>query len=270
MPRGYILVYILALGLAVSLLGLVWFFQNNSSKTPTASFVNNRKLTELSQKLIGKKIEAAKWKTYQNSQFGFELTYPAYGIVLEEKDNTEGECGQSIKEQKGQILVDNFFEVKVMEGQKSVEDYLESVGARDQYNLESFPGLGADEAVEVLGLKKGAEYAVGYPPLVYVTHIFRKGDRIFLIKDFLHSENIGGCINPKVLDPVRYPQFDNKDWDLKRSFVFFQVKSGDQPVSTCGACPKFSPPSLDFCKNGKIVPGVKNSCGCQLPPSCLP
>lgn len=160
------------------------------------------------------------WKTYQNSQYGFELQYPAKGIVLGEKDNLAGGCGQSIKEQKGQILVDNFFEIKVIGGQKTVEDYLAGIGAKNQYNLESFITSGADEAVEVLGLKKGAEYAVGYPPLVYVTYIFRKGSNIFLIKDFLHSENIGGCINPKVLDPVKYPEFANKDWDLKKSFKF--------------------------------------------------
>jgi len=40
------------------------------------------------------------------------------------------------------------------------------------------------------------------------------------------------------------------------------------PTSTCGSCPKLMPHSPDFCKNGVIVPGAINECGCQLPPTC--
>lgn len=56
--------------------------------------------------------------------------------------------------------------------------------------------------------------------------------------------------------------------------IFDQILSTfkflDQSTPTCGACPQNSPPSADFCKNGKIVAGGKDSCGCQLPPTCLP
>lgn len=228
MPKGYILIYVLALGLAVSLLAGVWYIKNNFSESLGVSpSINNQNLTELSKKIVDQKAEEAKWKRYQNSQYNFELKFPGRGIVLGEKDDLEGECGGAISEKsKGNILVDNFFEIKVAEGQETVENYLASIAAKDQYNLESFTAEGADEAVEVLGLKKGAEYAVGYPPLIYVTHIFRQGERIFLIKDFLHPENIGGCINPKVLDPVKYPKIANKDWNLKKSFKFITVSPG--------------------------------------------
>ncbi|MFH0875700.1 MAG: DUF333 domain-containing protein [archaeon] len=36
----------------------------------------------------------------------------------------------------------------------------------------------------------------------------------------------------------------------------------------CGECPMLSPPGPGFCNDGKIVSGGKNSCGCDLPPSC--
>lgn len=37
----------------------------------------------------------------------------------------------------------------------------------------------------------------------------------------------------------------------------------------CGTCPQLSSPGPDFCKDGTIVAGVKNECGCQGPPTCL-
>lgn len=37
----------------------------------------------------------------------------------------------------------------------------------------------------------------------------------------------------------------------------------------CGECPKLSPPSPDFCKEGTIISGEKDECGCQGPPKCL-
>ena len=36
----------------------------------------------------------------------------------------------------------------------------------------------------------------------------------------------------------------------------------------CGDCPQFAPPPPDWCKDGTIVPGVKDECGCQMPPKC--
>lgn len=38
----------------------------------------------------------------------------------------------------------------------------------------------------------------------------------------------------------------------------------------CGSCPLLSQPSPDFCKDGKIIPGEINECGCQGPPKCEP
>lgn len=43
----------------------------------------------------------------------------------------------------------------------------------------------------------------------------------------------------------------------------------DNCTETCGDCPLLSTPSPDFCKNGTIVAGVKDTCGCQGSPRCL-
>lgn len=36
----------------------------------------------------------------------------------------------------------------------------------------------------------------------------------------------------------------------------------------CGECPQLISPSPDFCKDGEIVSGGKDECGCNLPPTC--
>ncbi len=44
--------------------------------------------------------------------------------------------------------------------------------------------------------------------------------------------------------------------------------NGECP-SECGECPQFVPPSPDFCKDGTIVQGEVDECGCQTHPSCV-
>jgi putative hemolysin len=39
-------------------------------------------------------------------------------------------------------------------------------------------------------------------------------------------------------------------------------------VKDCGECPQLSPPTPDFCKNGRIVAGQIDECGCQGHPIC--
>ncbi len=36
----------------------------------------------------------------------------------------------------------------------------------------------------------------------------------------------------------------------------------------CGECPEFAPPHPDWCKEGTIIPGAKDECGCQMPAKC--
>lgn len=172
------------------------------------------------------------WKTYTNSKYSFQLTYPKEGMLWAEEAYQLGECGGVIKEGAKQtnriltsyvqevIAVDSFFEILALKGPNSIDEYIADIGGKGQYDLFSFEGTGADEAVEVVGLKKGAEYAVGYPPLTYISHIFRKGENLFLIKHFFNPSNLGGCVDPALLDPVAHSHLKIKDWDLKGSFKF--------------------------------------------------
>lgn len=51
-----------------------------------------------------------------------------------------------------------------------------------------------------------------------------------------------------------------------------QIQPGPQPTPTpgvtCGPCSQLMPPHPDFCKDGTIIPGEKDECGCQMPPKC--
>lgn len=165
------------------------------------------------------------WKTYTNSIYGFSLNYPKKGMILGEEDYFEDECGNSIKEKTDalgyHIRFDNFFEVKIIKREKNIEEYLKSIGAYKMYDLEPITGSGADEAVKVIGLKKGSEIAVGYPPLMYTTHIYKKGDNIFSVIG-LENPNKGweGCTAAVVLDPVAHAHLEVRDWDIAKSLKF--------------------------------------------------
>ena len=47
-----------------------------------------------------------------------------------------------------------------------------------------------------------------------------------------------------------------------------QQQQPNEPESTCGVCPEYTPPSPDFCEGGTVVDGGKDECGCQQPPDC--
>lgn len=163
------------------------------------------------------------WKTYINQKYGFSFTYPKEGVIWQEKGYQEGECGQAISEEKDQLFLDNFYKIQIVSWEGTVDDYLISRGAKNQYNIEPLEGSGADEAIKVLNLKKGSEYAVGYPPLVYIDYIYKAspGDFIFLITNFPSPTNKGGCIHPKVLDPAKYAKYINQGWDFGKNFKFY-------------------------------------------------
>lgn len=164
-------------------------------------------------------------KTYTNTKYGFTFSYPAKGITQKGKDFLEVECGDTIKETTDLILVDNLFKIQILDWTKTIDDYLISKGAKKTYEVEQMNNTGADEAVKVLGIKKGLELvSVGYPALMNVSAIYKKGNRLFLIVNFEDASN-AGCINPKDLDHTKYAKYVEQNWDISNSFKFSQNPS---------------------------------------------
>lgn len=222
--------------------------------------------------------KADNFKTYVNTKFGFEFKYPAKGVIQKEKETAEGECGDSIKENADGILVDNFFQIKIMDWQGTIDDYLIQIGARNKYELETIEASNADEAIKVISIKKGLELSsIGFPPLMYVSNIYKKDTNLFIIMHKTHPPepiNLNGCLNPKDLDFTKYPQYANQIWDVAASFKFFpKAKASITPpqservctmeamqcpdgsyVSRIGPNCEFAPCPGSLCKNIDINP----------------
>lgn len=159
-------------------------------------------------------------KTYKNTKYGFEFSYPARGIIQNDQNFQEGDCGNFIKETGNNIFVDNLFKIEIVNWSRTIDDYLIQRGAKNKYDFTPILNSNADEALEVTQIKKGLELvAVGYPPLMNILDIYKKGENIFLIED-LENKNNGGCISPKEVDRAKFPNFANQNWGVKDSFKF--------------------------------------------------
>lgn len=166
-------------------------------------------------------------KTYSNLEYRFKVSYPLRGIIFTEDNLAEGICGQVIKEgesQNGHVIeLDNIIKVEIINWKGTIDEYLASKWARNKYNLLPITGTGADEAIEVLGLKKEAESAVNYSPLANIDQIYKKGSLLYKISLILIPKNQGGCINPAALDSAKYGYFKKQKWDLKKNIKFMTV-----------------------------------------------
>lgn len=198
--------------LVVIIIGIFFFFSQPQSK-PGLQIVSNEVTS----------TPPSPWKTYKNDQYGFEITYPKIGVVVKADGLSEGECGQAIKQEDiypAIILFDNFFEIKIIDFKGSIEDYLKSQRAANIYETTEIASGSANQALAIGNLKKGVEYARGFPPLVYTKAIFKKGDKLFVMKATQIPNNFGGCIAPDMADPVKYPEIAKIKWDLSKSIKF--------------------------------------------------
>lgn len=226
MPKGFALIYLL-LGLVVLILAIdgVVYLSNNSWQKKTVPVA-----IPMATILPTPTPTPNPWKIYKNDQYNFSFNYPEIGMVAGEDDYVQKECGQTIKKVvvKGKevIKVDNFLDIKIIKESESIEDYLKSIRAFSQYDTEPINNSLADEAIKIIGLKKGAEYAVGYPPLIFISHIYRKNNNLFLISKPQAGGNLnsnpGGCINPEFLDPVKHAHLKEVygNWDFSSTFRF--------------------------------------------------
>lgn len=212
----------LVLGLVlIILVAVVGYFYWQSSQNVNVKGVANKKSTVSEIFKTAPTPTPSPWKTYENKDNNFQITYPRKGVTWNKQGYTEGECGLAIREEKGGVTLDNFYRVKVLPYQESLDEYLTSQRGKSAYEMEVIADSGADEATKLLRLKPDFEIAVGYPPLFYIKAVFKKGDRIYLLQEIVHNPtNEGGCVQPSVVDPTQYPDFAKQEWDLVKSIKF--------------------------------------------------
>ncbi|MDO8618443.1 MAG: hypothetical protein Q7R49_00700 [Candidatus Daviesbacteria bacterium] len=200
-----------------TILGIGAFFILNQSQ--------NKAQTKITPQTLVQKVlptpTPSPWKTYLGE--GFEVIYPRAGVIVQDDGYIEGECGAQIKtdpKDKNILLFDNFFKLKEVTWDKTLDEYLISTRAKNAYEVESLDGSGADEAVQLLRLKEGFEVAVGYPPLAFTKAVFKKGEKVYLLQSFNTITNFGGCIMPTIVDPVKYPEVSKQTWDPLTNIKF--------------------------------------------------
>ncbi|MGV8141766.1 MAG: hypothetical protein ACP5NW_04980 [Candidatus Woesearchaeota archaeon] len=74
-----------------------------------------------------------------------------------------------------------------------------------------------------------------------------------------------GCGNGTCLERYRYNNTDN----INNTYRTNRTDNSSINSSLCGPCPQYVPPSPDWCKNGTIVAGSKDKCGCIGTPKCV-
>lgn len=216
--KGFLIVALALLLLLIVIIGAFVVTVKNIKKPFNISSINQ--VVKLNST---PKPTSSSWKSYKNSEFGFEVTYPSYGVIAQKDSLVEGVCGNAIKveaQDKATISVDNFFKIKVIPWNSTVTDYMISQGAGNVYNTASVSASLADEAIELKDLRAGVEYARGYPPLIYVIGLFKKGNSLFVMQTFQNPTNFGGCILPKTVDPAKYPQIFQNNWNPTQSLKF--------------------------------------------------
>lgn len=171
------------------------------------------------------KVTPSPWKTYHNGQYNFDVRYPSTGVIAESDAFTKGECGNAIKvgdnkNAVSSIKLDNFFEIKIVNWDKSIDDYLKQQNSVNIYNIRIISNSGADESIALEGLKKGVEYARGFPPLAYVVALYRKNDKLFILQSFQTPNNFGGCLAPSNVNPADYPEITGQEWNMTESLKF--------------------------------------------------
>lgn len=244
------LILIIIIVVLLLLAGGFWFLSQNKSTANIVSPVTKQ------LNALAPSPTPSIWNTFTDQEYGFEVTYPKVGVIVNEDGFTQGVCGNAIKtNQKGvnNIIIDNFFGIKIVPWEGSIAAYMKSQAAANKYNIQVINGSGADEAIALKGLKQNVEYARGYPPLAYVVALYKKGDNLFLMQTFQNPGNFGGCIDPSLADAALYPDIAKQKWNMVESLKFAK------PTSTTLA----NPASVNCQAKGGILTIATNGSGGQ-------
>lgn len=157
---------------------------------------------------------------YTNDKYRFTLEYPKVGL---DHQNNLIDCGKFISENNtlfapdNSLIIDNIAIIEVAAWSKSIEDYISSQGAAGIYNTSKILSSGADDGVKIDGLKTPWS-GEGYAPLGYVSDIYQRDGKLFLVQNQQNFMN-DGCIAPKDLSAA--PSSVDRTWRIEDHLRFY-------------------------------------------------
>lgn len=154
--------------------------------------------------------------TYKNSEYGFEITYPSEGQVINEKGQMSfGKCGAAIKQTPIStynyvLTFDNYFMVTVQNFEGSIAEYINSYPGYNLFVTKPIDVPGANEAVSITKMADANPEDLMKSPFAYTLKIIKKGNEMFQIVALQNTGNSGGCVpandtdRNKVIDSFRF------------------------------------------------------------------
>ena len=202
----------------------------------------------------------ANWKSYTNTLYGYSIRYPSGAALSNNDKNSTPESSNDIF-LKFQYEGDGFTDeigpsISVSENASrfSPQEYFEQLEKESEDRGDIAPL--SDRITEKHDVQVGK--IQGYQIEIFS---FDSQTRTTYLSN--------GNLIVSISYPSSIPEIPEEDYSQL-------LETFDQILSTfkflpeeCGECPQYSPPSADFCKDGEIVSGKTDECGCQLPPKCI-
>lgn len=189
----------------------------------------------------------ANWKTYSNKEYGFVLKYPSEFLVNQNVITSKPVvCKTNSSGSETEISVS---EINIIMVPHSGNNYKNIW--KDIFGFE-FDSSSYDGEATIGGKKAYFFYTGGEEPEGKQSFLVDLGNQKALeiiVKSPTIVHDCSGSIN-------KYEGYAN------------QIISTFKFDGSCSSCPLYSPPAPGWCKDGTVIVGEKDECGCQQPPTC--
>lgn len=153
---------------------------------------------------------------YKNSEYDFEITYPAEGKIISEQGKISyGKCGQAIRPEPMSsynyvLAFDNYFMLTQQTFSGTIQEFIDSYPESNLFNTKTINVPGADEVVSISKKADTNPEDLMKSPFAYALRIIKKGNNMFTILGLQNDGNTNGCVpandqeRNKVIDSFRF------------------------------------------------------------------